>query len=642
MPHANVSDDFPGCEAGRGRVSWIAGSLVLLVAAAFAAWSYLAPPDEFERQRNLLVSINRSEDLIQELVPEIRALDRAALDLSLPGVRARGLFAPEVTVYGIDGSRPEVSQRLPQELAEVRRWSTASHSETSAREDLDLWRPFLDVVTYFDTAGFYLVRGAFQADGRFQTDMGFAARAYLESDEVAQVSAKLSVTWVEERAEGAEEAAWRIEVWKTKSLEFVVAPQPLFAETLDAAVPDAQQLAEARRSRHEELIIEGTLAEEFTWPEHFKKWSQGQHPGVSVADVDRDGHDDFYVMPRRGKNMLFRNRGDGTFEDVAPALGLDLEDHTTSAVFADFDNDGDSDVFLGRTMAASRYLVNEDGKFVDRSSELIDTPLPAFVSSAAAADYDGDGLLDVYLSTYSVLVHMPLIGRARKGPDPERTPQLPLLSEETATEFYRLSRAEGAHVMRNAPGPPNVLLRNAGGGRFELVEESGATEVWHHTFQSTFGDYDRDGDPDLYVANDFAPNNLLRNDGGRFTDVTDETGTADIGFGMGVAWGDYDNDGAQDLYVTNMYSKAGRRIIDQIDELDWRLGQLAGGNTLLRNGGERFERVSGTELPSVLVEKAGWSWGGQFLDFNNDGFLDLYALSGYYTAPAPFRVDFDT
>lgn len=634
--------DDPTPDSRRGRVLWIAAGLVVLAAAV--AWRVTgSAPDEFTRQRELLVRINRSEDLIQELVPEVRALDRAALDLHLPGRRGRGLFAPEVAVVGLVAAGPKEVQRLPQELAVTWGWPVESNSRQVARESLDLWRPFLETVDYFDTAGFYLVRGAFDGDGGFHTDMGFGARAYLkDSGTVAQVSAKLSVGWVEERPEGAEESVWRIGEWKTKSLEFVAAPQPLFDEVLDTAVANDRQLAEARRSRHEELIIEGTLAEDYDWPDHFKKWSQGQHPGVSVVDIDRDGYDDFYVMPRRGKNMLFRNRRDGTFEDVAAELGLDVEDHTTSAIFADFDNDGDPDVFLGRTMAASQYLVNESGGFVDRSEERVDTPLPAFVSSAAAADYDGDGLLDLYLSTYSVLVHMPLIGRARKGPEPDRAPALPLVSEATAAELYRLNRAEGAHVMRNAPGPPNVLLHNAGGGRFEVAAAAADTEIWHHTFQSTFGDYDGDGDPDLYVANDFAPNNLLRNDGGRFTDVTEETGTADIGFGMGVAWGDYDNDGAQDLYVTNMYSKAGRRIIDQIEDLDWRLAQLAGGNTLLRNVGERFERVSGTQPPSVLVEKAGWSWGGQFLDFNNDGFLDLYALSGYYTAPAPFRVDFDT
>jgi len=136
------------------------------------------------------------------------------------------------------------------------------------------------------------------------------------------------------------------------------------------------------------------------------------------------------------------------------------------------------------------------------------------------------------------------------------------------------------------------------------------------------------------VANDFAPNNLLRNDGhGGFTDVTAETATADIGFGMGASWGDYDDDGWQDLYVTNMYSTAGRRITEQLGPASGDLASMARGNSLYRNVAGAFTKVSGLEPPALLVEKAGWAWGGQFLDIDNDSHLDIYSPSGYYTAP---------
>ena len=140
---------------------------------------------------------------------------------------------------------------------------------------------------------------------------------------------------------------------------------------------------------------------------------------------------------------------------------------------------------------------------------------------------------------------------------------------------------------------------------------------------------------DVYVVNDFAPNNLYRNDGsGTFTDVTAATGTADLGFGMGASWGDYDGDGLQDLYVTNMHSKAGLRIAARLNDVDGNFGRMARGNTLFRNRMNGFEQVSGLERPGLLVEAAGWGWGSQFLDLDNDSDLDIHALSGFYTAPS--------
>ena len=123
--------------------------------------------------------------------------------------------------------------------------------------------------------------------------------------------------------------------------------------------------------------------------------------------------------------------------------------------------------------------------------------------------------------------------------------------------------------------------------------------------------------------------------------MTEASGTSDYGFGMGVSWRDYDNDGWPDLYVPNMYSKAGTRITASIDGLDQRMQKGAVGNSLLRNRGVDFERSSGGE-GGQAVERAGWSWGGQFADFDNDGREDLYVASGYYSAPDEVAIDRDT
>ena len=118
------------------------------------------------------------------------------------------------------------------------------------------------------------------------------------------------------------------------------------------------------------------------------------------------------------------------------------------------------------------------------------------------------------------------------------------------------------------------------------------------------------------------------------------TGTADLGVGMGASWGDNDRDGRQDLYVTNMYSRAGRRITALLGATVF--APLARGNSLFRNLGGQFDRVSGLGNPALLVERGGWGWGSQFADLNNDGFLDIYALSGFYTAPEEVAIIEDT
>ena len=133
---------------------------------------------------------------------------------------------------------------------------------------------------------------------------------------------------------------------------------------------------------------------------------------------------------------------------------------------------------------------------------------------------------------------------------------------------------------------------------------------------------------------DFAPDNLIRNEGGgKFVDVTDEMGVSGFGFGMGVTWGDFDRDGRQDLYVANMYSKAGSRITGGLSYLDPGFAEGASGNYLYRNEAQGLRRVSGTGPEDLQVAHAGWSWGSQFFDADSDGFLDLYVLAGFHTAP---------
>jgi hypothetical protein len=583
-----------------------------------------------------------AEELILALTPGLSRLAASVENLRFPDADAAAHFAERVAYTDLaPGARPSSPPKRSDARAPLGLWPVDPTPRAASPRDLDLWRALFATIDWFENASFAFVRGSFR-EGRsdlFDALVAFDGLARTRAGTYRAVSAELEVAFA--RTPGAPgappEAAWRIERFALRNLATRERGALMFRDVRDAALPDPATQARARGSLHEEHLLRWAReGEQFRAPHPwFRIKPTDAQPGLAVVDLDRDGWDDLYLLDRWGRALLLRNRGDGTFEDVAKQVGLDLEDHNSSALFADFDNDGDPDVFVGRTFERSRYFANEGGRFVDRSAALVEGWLPYLVASISAADVNGDGLLDVYLSTYGaelleVEVRKP--GRAERGA---------LLAEFLPpAQALRMGRAfRGSHKYLDRAGPPNVLLLNRGGGRFAAAPE-GPLALWRNSFQATFGDYDADGDPDLYVANDFAPNNLFRNEGGgRFVDVTEATGTADIGFGMGASFGDYDNDGRQDLYVTNMYSKAGSRITAQVPGLDPRLAKMAGGNSLFRNAGERFEKISGTEPPALEVEKAGWSWGGQFLDVDNDGFLDLYAASGFYTAPPAVAIE---
>jgi len=343
--------------------------------------------------------------------------------------------------------------------------------------------------------------------------------------------------------------------------------------------------------------------------------------------------------------MLLRNQGDGTFKEEAALHGLALPGHTTCSLFADFDNDGDLDVMLGRSLLRTTYLENRGGKFFQYATPKF---FPMAVISMAAADYNKDGLLDVYICTYrpAAPAGASPAGGVAQVKDGDFDWQDEFLSPELAMEYRRRladNRQRKAGTVLDQIGPPNVLLINRGGGRFELAPENGTVGIWRNSLQATWGDYDQDGDSDLFVANDWAPSNLFRNDGtAGFKDVTEEAGTTAFGFSMGASWGDYDNDGLEDVYVSNMYSAAGRRMTARIPGLSKMFIESAAGNWLYRQtAGGKFQQVAGMESPAMQVMNAGWSWGGCFADFDNDSFLDLYVLSGYFTAPEELSSEMD-
>ena len=333
------------------------------------------------------------------------------------------------------------------------------------------------------------------------------------------------------------------------------------------------------------------------------------HHGLAIADVNGDGLDDVYACDAGGlPNRLYIQQPDGTAEDVSARAGLDFLDDSTAALFVDLDNDGDQDLILATDSFLQVAANDGAGHFTlhGRYNERVD------MFSLAAADYDQDGDVDVYVCGY----------------------------EDDREDLQRsLPFPQPYHDANN--GGRNALLRNEGQLRFTDVTEEVGLDVNNRRFSlaAAWEDFDEDGDQDLYVANDFGRNNLYRNDQGTFVDVAAQTGVEDHASGMSVSWGDFDRNGRMDVYIGNMFSAAGNRITYQRkfeegldNQIAARLRHMAIGNTLFANIaddnlGSRFADV-GVEAG---VNMGRWAWGSKFLDLNNDGWQDLVVANGYIT-----------
>ena len=333
--------------------------------------------------------------------------------------------------------------------------------------------------------------------------------------------------------------------------------------------------------------------------EKLDSWVWGHH-GLAVGDVNGDGLDDLFLCQNGGiPNKLFVQNPDGTATDVSAAAGVDHLDISSSALILDLDNDGDQDLVV--TVGESLLVLSNDGR--GRFTPVFSFNRSAW-SSLSAADFDGDGDLDLYACRYT---HPAITGPA---PVPYH---------------------DANH------GPANVFLRNDGGWVFtDITHESGLdSNNRRFSFAASWEDYDNDGDPDLYVANDFGRNNLYRNDDGHFVDVAAEAGVEDVAAGMGVSWADYNRDGLMDLYVSNMFSSAGNRVAYQrrfkadSDPTTVSLYRRhARGNSLFENTGDGTFRDVSVEAGVTMGR---WAWGNAFLDFNNDGWQDIFVTNGFVT-----------
>ena len=311
-------------------------------------------------------------------------------------------------------------------------------------------------------------------------------------------------------------------------------------------------------------------------------WSSG----AAWGDVNGDGRPDLLVTRLEQPLQLYVNLGGGRFRDEAAARGLDNGGETAiGASFADYDNDGDPDLFVANG-GADRLFRNDHGRFTDVTAQA--GVADAYNSmSAAWADYDHDGRLDLYVVDYASCL---------EGPDH------PLLGYQ-----------------------PDRLYHNDGNGHFtEVTALLGPNATIGAGFAAAWLDYNGDGWDDLYLANDFFGqqpdrNHLWRNNGGaRFIDVSTSSGAGVAINTMGVGVGDYDRDGRLDLALSNSYS-----------------------NVLLRNRGDgtfvNVARPAHVERTYQQAGEHGFTWGLELADLNLDGWEDLYVGAGYLWALGWFQ-----
>ena len=372
-----------------------------------------------------------------------------------------------------------------------------------------------------------------------------------------------------------------------KNFETIISEGPWFHDVTNTVI--------GKNSRFEPQVLHGIDH----WAQRITRigdLSLAGHHGLAVGDVDGDGLEDLYVCDGGSlPNQLYLQQPDGTAKEVALDWGVAWLEDSRSALFVDLDNDGDQDLVVA-TIAMIAFAENLNNQAFKLRGGFPGAPYPF---SLSAADFDLDGDLDIYTCIYGA------------GNQPKKRG----FEASSPTPF---NEAEN--------GGRNVLLSNLGGFQFgDVTREVGLDQNntrW--SFSASWEDYDRDGDPDLYVANDFGRNCLYQNNNGQFSNIARRARVEDMAAGMSVSWGDSNRDGAPDLLIGNMFSSAGQRVSYQ---RNYEAGKkrMARGNTLFIASKDGFQDAS---IASGITN-GGWAWSSGFADLNNDGWQDLVVTNGY-------------
>jgi len=320
----------------------------------------------------------------------------------------------------------------------------------------------------------------------------------------------------------------------------------------------------------------------------------GTSAGVTVGDFNNDGWSDlFFTNSRQGElNYLYRNNKDGTFTNVTVEMGLGDDKNTpgvaTTAVFIDYDNDGWRDLYVARIGCHSLYRNINGHSFVDVSKETGISKVCYFTASLNVFDMDKDGYNDIY------------IGNSKNKPG----------ITDVKQHIEMVGKSGG-----NRDGGRNLLLKNDQGKFFNDVSQKYGVDDSGHTWAVGIGDFNNDGYPDIFLANDFGPDKLFFNkDGMGFTDVTKQALGLQRGrASMSASVGDFNNDGYSDIYVSNI-TEAGFSV---------------GLNSMYKNRGNgTFKNIA----IRAQTDRCGFGWGTKFFDPDRDGVLDIIAVNGLWNS----------
>ncbi|OLC76676.1 MAG: hypothetical protein AUH72_18505 [Acidobacteria bacterium 13_1_40CM_4_65_8] len=374
---------------------------------------------------------------------------------------------------------------------------------------------------------------------------------------------------------------------------------------LGALLAAAMTLAASQPSVFRDITAEAGIAFQHHAAPEKKYIVESMAGGVALFDYNNDGLIDIYLVdsltvdtandPRAARSALYRNLGNRKFEDVTDTSGLAHPGWGMGVCTADVDGDGWEDLYVTGLGKNRLYRNNHDGTFTD-IAEQAGVAGGGWSTGCGFADYDRDGRLDVFVSRYVKvdLDHLPEFGK------------------DKTCEYRGIAVQCGP---RGLPGESDFLFHNDGNGRFtDVAKQAGVSDPnGYFGLGVAWFDYNGDGWPDLYVANDSTANFLYRNNGdGTFKEVAFPAGVAVSEDGaeqgsMGVALGDYLNTGRLSIFVTNFSEEY---------------------NDLYRHDGDHFTDVSFSSktAPSSLPFVG---WGTAFVDYDNDGLLDLIVVNGH-------------